>query len=360
MKKMLQALVLAAVAAIAAGCGSKPQIPENTLAAAYLDIEKAVCNMKDVVEQAIDEIPDKETRKQAEKEFKQLVDNHMKDFLAVDPDWAVLTVTGERKDGETVPEAAVVIKCDYGKKMPTTGSSVKELLQSMMVEKGQIDGCDVLSGSLMVMPGAAYVAFVDDKFIIVTEKQSMLGKYIDLYKNGKGETSDDFDDLDDLDGDTVLRVQTASGETLANIAGMTEAIKEFGVNAKDEDLADMLLDFEQATLDVNFSDDVIGAKLALATGDRSLAKLFEGVFNVVAFGARIGAGVGRAGGKYLVHMIGGWLPMRVDFSGAIDQTADLLREAVTAERSGDVATLEIAIDTDDLLEAIVPAAYGQK
>lgn len=360
MKKMLKTLVFAAVAAVAAGCGSKPQIPENTLAAAYLDIGKAVCNLKDVAEAAIDEIPDKEMRKQAEEQFKQLVEAHMKDFLAADPDWAVLTVTGEKdsKLGSAVnPELALVVKCDYDKKLPSMDMTVKQLIQNSMPGKSDtLEECEVLVSGGSMLPGMGYVAFVDGKFVILCGSETLLRKYVDLYKNGKGETSDDFDDLDDLDSDTVLRVQSASGETAAEIAGVKKMIEDFGINAKDEDLADMLLDFEQATIDVNLSDDVIGAKLSLATGDRSLAKLFEGVFNVVAFAARVGAATGRVTGKELSRQLRRVLPLPLDLAGAADEVADLMREAVTADRSGDVATLEIAIDTDDLLEAVVPAA----
>ena len=58
MKKALRFACLAVLALTVAGCGRKPQVPENTVAAAYVDLEKAYENGKLLARSVINEFPE--------------------------------------------------------------------------------------------------------------------------------------------------------------------------------------------------------------------------------------------------------------------------------------------------------------
>lgn len=354
MKKLLTAAVVVAMSVMFVGCGGKPKIPANTVAAAYVDLDKLVWNAADVVEDVIDELP-KEMREDAEKTFKDFMKEHKDDIKAIDPEWACLTVGLDKKTGRQ--EVAVVIKCDYEKKLPSVDSSLEDALKAMAGEgKDKVEGCDVCAiggGMMSFLPGKFSVGFVDKKYLVCAivatdEDKKFFERMIVLYKDGKGETTNDFDDLTDLGGDTVARIQTAEVDTLIDILGVREDVKKFAEDCGDDDLVDLFTDFSNITLDVNFSDDIVGFELAVDAGSRKLAKLVEGAFEIVAFGGRVATALG-VGFNDLVRMECG-----KEAAGCVKAAADLLRDCLEADRSGSVATLTLEIDTDDLIEVLVP------
>ena len=364
MKKLMTVAALVASALIFTGCGGKPKIPANTVAAAYVDLDNLVGNAFDVVDDAIDEIPNKEKRKEMREEFKKFVKEHKPDFKAIDLDWAVLTFGIGEKDKE---EIALVIKCDCKKKIPTADTSVSEMVKGMGGGKTISSGEKYetykvsLGGGMMFMPiplpKSLFVTVAKDQYVILTVDEDVMKKMVDLYANGKGETSDDFDDLADVSSDTIIRIQTAEAETFAKLAGVKEFIENYCKEAGDEDMADLLLDVENLTLDINFSDDIVGAVLTVDAGSRELAKVVESAFNVVAFASRLGVDLVAGNPEGFRSKFGCNSISKDAFAKMVKAVAEEVRDGVEADRSGSTATLTVELDTDDLLEAVVPALF---
>ena len=305
MKKLLVAAAVAASTILFTGCGGKPKVPANTVAAGYVDLGKALWNVSDVVELVIGELP-KEQRKSAEEEFEKFIKEHKPDFKAVDLDWACITVE-VYKDS---PACAVVVKCDTKEKIPSLGCSIEDVAAGALKKIDTRNGCDIYAyvetgyGNPFRNYAGGYngacIAFVDGKYMICTgvkgfvndDDKAFIGRMIDLYKDGKGDESDDFDDLTDIGGDTIARFQTAEVETVVDILDAKAKIEKFAEDVGDEDLIDMFMDVENITLDVNLSDDVLGGELTVAAGSRELAKVVESAFNVAKFATRVYSSIG--------------------------------------------------------------------
>lgn len=364
MKKLMTVAALVASALVFTGCGGKPKIPANTVAAAYVDLDNLIGNAFDVVDDAIDEIPNKEKRKEMREEFKKFVKEHKPDFKAIDLDWAVFTLGIGEKDKE---EIALVIKCDCKKKIPSADASVSEMVKGMGKGKPISSGEKYetykvnFGGGMMFMPipvpQSLFVSVAKDQYVILTVDEDVMKKMVDLYANGKGETSDDFDDLADVSSDTIIRIQTAEAETFAKLAGVKEFIENYCKEAGDEDMADLLLDVENLTLDINFSDDIVGAVLTVDAGSRELAKVVESAFNVVAFASRLGVDLVAGDPESFRSKFGCSGISKDAFAKMVKAVAEEARDAVEADRSGSTATLTVELDTDDLLEAVVPAFF---
>ena len=361
MKKLMMAAALAAMSVAFVGCGGSPKVPANTVAAAYVNLDRAIWNAADVVDDVIDELP-KDMREEFDKSFKDFIKENKDDIRALGLDWACVTV-GLDKD-TMAQEKALVVKCDCGEKVKKLDASLEEFASKALEKKFDEKGVAVYAVPLAGLPGplsalgsGAYVAFVDGKYVVLAftgtvpseADSALMRKMIALYKDNDGEKSKSFDELADLGDDAVARVQTADVNAVVDIMGVRPMVEEFAKNCGDADLVDLLTDIRNITLDVNLSDDVFGAELSVDAGSRELAKLVEGLFNVAAFGGRIAtaAAVGCA-------------PMAESFAGAqgvagVKAASDILRECLEADRSGSVATLKLEIDTGDMIEALVPA-----
>ena len=368
------ATALVAASVFFAGCGGKPKIPANAVAAAYVDLDKAVWNTADVVEAVIDELP-KEMRKEAEASYEEFLKEHKKDIKAIDAEWACATV--EIKKGSSTPDVAVVVKCDSKEKIPSVGMSLEELAAVALKKVDTINGCDVYayvesgfdsplhqiagcSGMCIAFVGGKYVVCTSVKGFVNDESKAFAGRMIDLYKDGKGEKSGDFGDIADLEDDTVLRIQTAEVETIVDILGAKDQIEKFGKEIDDEDLVDMFLDIENITLDVNLSEDVLGFVYKVDAGSRELAKVVESSFYVFKFASRVYADV--ALGK-MDAVFGGIL---VDLSASVNNglnafksVARQARDAVEVDRDGSTASFSVEFDMDDLIEDVVKALFSE-
>ena len=116
MKKLLKLSCLALLAISVVGCGKKAQVPEKTVAAAYVDIEKAYANGKDLCEVFIDALP-KEMREGAKKEYEGVIKTIDENKKLLNPQWAVAAVGGTIKElvkagGETLAVAVKVSTSD--------------------------------------------------------------------------------------------------------------------------------------------------------------------------------------------------------------------------------------------------------
>ena len=358
MKKIMAAFAVLSTALALTGCGGKPKIPADTVAAAYVDLETSVDNLVDVIECVIDELP-KEMRKDAEKDFKEFKKEHGKDIKNFGAEWLVVTV-GKGKYG---PEIAAVLKCDLDGKIPSfDNKKVRDLLP--FDEVGEERGCKLYRVMGLPVP-LSKAALVKDDYIILADSEDRLKSLIALYKDGKGETSDDFDDLCDIGGDTIARIQTAKVETLLKIAGEEDSLDKFGEACGDKKLAEMIKDIENVTLDINLSDDIFGSVLTVDAGSKEFAKVVESAFNILAFSNRVFIDMLHNDGArralvFATRKIPGAGELFREFANddnaveAFKASAELLREAAEVDRSGSTVKYTVEIDTEDFLEKVVP------
>lgn len=350
-KKTFAPVAVFTAALMLAGCGSDVKLPDNTVAAAYIDLDKAIGNAKDIAEIVIDNLPD-DRRKMAEKEFEEALKTYDENFKCWDLEWAAVAACMEK--GDSV--GAIVVKCDYEAK-GKMGASLKDMLVADAKGVGAVSGETVYSASVPEL-GGCFVSFVDGDYVIAAQKQPLLERFVKLYKDGDGETSDSFGDLTDIGGDTIARVQTADVGAMVDMVGVRPLIEKFGEECGDEELAEMLLDIGNVTLDINASDDILGGVLTVDAGSSDLADVLESALTIVKFGARLGSAAVAMGGDVL----SGLSPAVGSGASGMDfkEFADLMREAVEIDRSGGEVSVEVEFDTDDAVESLVNAAFKKK
>ena len=366
MKRMMIAAALAAMSVAFVGCGGKPKIPANTVAAAYVNVDKAIWNAADIVDDVIDALP-KEMREDAEKTYKTFIKENKDDIRALGLEWACFTA-GLNKD-TLGTEIALAVKCDCDAKIKKLGDvTIKDMASNALPKRFDANGCEVYYVQLGAkLPVGGYsidgllVAFVEGKYVLATLVNGMPGdpdeafmkKMIALYKDNDGEKSGEFDDLNDLGSDAVARVQTSGANALVDLLGARETVDRFAKDCGDEDLVEMLTDISNITLDLNLSDDVFGLELSVDAGSKELAKLVEGIFNIVAFGDRV-LTAGAVGMSGAVEAAAG-----KNGVNALKAAADITRDCIDSDRSGSVAKLKLEIDTDDLIDAVVPELFAK-
>ncbi len=368
--KFSSILAVSSALLMLAGCGSDPKIPSDTVVAGYADVSKVVSNVKDVVKDIIGELP-KEMRKEAEKSYDGFLKEYGADIKSVGAEWACVTV----KKGAISPlgDWACVVKCDTREKLPSLGKSIEEFMPMAFGEKNTtIDGCDVYahiehgfghpfmeygncSGCMIACVDGSYVVITSVKRLVTDESKAFMAQMIDLYKNGKGETSDAFGDLTSLDGDTVLRVRSAEAETLVDVFEMREIVDGFARTSGAKDLVDDALDIGNVTLDVKLSDDVFGSVLKVDAGFDDLAEVVEGAFYGYKLLWRTGVAVAACGMLSDFVELGGM----VDAEGMRD-VSEAMRDAVKVDRSGTDVSISVELDTDDVIEAAVKASFKDR
>lgn len=354
MKKMLYCVAMVIAALSLTGCGSKPKIPANTVAAWYVDLEKCLENGNDIVELVIDNLP-KGLKSKAQESYDEGLKQFEKNLAPYNFKWMAATFGLDGKGHEC---NAVVVRCDYLEKNED-GKNLPQLIEDFTGGKCTTKFSTDVICTRMPALGFVYMAFVDEEYIIVTESEDWLEKMVLLYADGKGETSDSFGDLTDLGSDTVARIQTADVKTIVDILGVKNQLVSFGEQCDDEDLVEDILDIGNVTLDLNVSDDVLGVSLTVEAGSKELAKAVEGAFNVLVVANRLGADSVAMAGTY-----GKLLPSSIQYevrgffdllkSDLLKELAAMLRKGLEVDRSGSTVKVTYEIDTEDLVELIVP------
>lgn len=345
-KRVLGVLAVAVMAASLTGCSDKPKIPANTVVAGYVNLESGVDNLKDIAEIVIDALP-AEMAKEARSNYEALLKDYEDYLEPCDFKWAAATVVmdGLMRD----PEVAVAVRCDYTAKTKE-GKSLVDVAEMAAFNKQNEHGITIYH----ILEIGAFVAFVDEEYIILSPDAETTVKMVKLY-DGDGDTSDAFDELTDIEGDTVARIQTADMATIAELLAIREDIEKFGKNCDDEELAEYILDIGQTTLDIELSEDVVGATLKVEAGSKYFAKVVEGAFNIVEFANRLGVDVAVAMNP-MVKQFGGLfgLSRRELNSLNFDTSAGrMLREGMEVDRSGSTVTLSFELDTEEVVEKVV-------
>ena len=348
--KMFKLACLLLLALAVAGCGKKVSVPEKTIIAAYIDIEKAYLNGKSCAQTIIDALPSAE-REKAKKKFDKDMQKIEKAVEELSAEWAVVTFGGNLKKltrssiGDAEEDFAVAVKVDADK------DAVKKVLKDVFDMKDV--EADRKNGHVVFECKNAKdvrVGLIDDQYLIFSPGEDAFDDMFDLYA-GKGKASDEFDDLARISGDTVCRIQTAPVSRLLERFELTREIEKFGEAAEDEELVNMVLNMGSISLDVNI-DDEVGLALHVACDSSSDAKVIENLMRSFATFARVGCDIVA----YLAEN-----PDQIDrplsrkkkneLVGAKDLVINLAKN-IKADRSWSVATLSFTLKTEIIADFI--------
>lgn len=338
MKKVLKLACLAAFALVIAGCGKRGQVPEKTVIAAYVDLEKMYDNGKELAEALIASLPvdaRDEAKKGMEEAIKEI--DKYKDMLR--PEWMVVACGGDFKSLVNSQQDcfAVVVR------VKADEATIEKLLKE--------DGFDGLTpgkreGGVVYDLGRKFVGLVDGKYLIASPSKDAFGDMFDLYA-GKTKPSAEFNDLPEITGSTVCRVSTAPVSSLLTRFELTREIEKFGEACEDEDLADMILSVGAVSLDVWMDKEDVGLLLRVKCGSVGDAKTLEHFFHSIAFSSRVACDVAAYAGKEADKF---GLKAR-DLAPLQNVFIDLSR-TVDAGRDGNVAVLSCALGAERISEII--------
>ena len=343
MKKLLKLSCLALLAISVVGCGKKAQVPEKTIAAAYVDIEKAYANGKDLCEVFIDALP-KEMREGAKKEYEGAIKQIDENKKLLNPQWAVAAIGGTFKElanagGETLAVAVRVSTSeeDFTKLLKDNGFGVEP--------KKEKDG--------LVFPlGTMQLGLINGKYLIFGLSENSFKTMFDLYA-GNGKASDDFGELARISGNTIARFSTAPISSLLERFELQKEIENFGKITEDEDIADMVLGMGAISLDVKLDDDDIGLIFRVVCDSSGDAKIVDHFFQAITFCARaFFDGAAYAAEKDVSLPI----PMLSKSMQKEIAQAKLgliaAARSIEAERDSNIAQLSFVLDIDDLTKMV--------
>ncbi len=412
MKKLMMLSLFFATAVVFVGCKKAPKVPEDTLVAVYVDIPQSVENIGEFLSAAAEQLSESKCRK-ANKSFEKIYSVIKKDFKAFDPEWMVAVLCGDK---ENSPRRAVIIKCNYEAEIPSLDDeSLEERYDSEYKDRIDEGGaCNVgktkiNTEKVYVIDGEA-ITFIDGKdgkYVIMCEwdtsaayeyyretrdryyyweprktfdsdeynrklcdsderGKKMLSNLIDIYRDGEGDVSEDFDDLNKLDGNAIARVKTAKLGTLRDLEnrdyGFLNCCMEFAEKSGDEKFVEDVDGAKGYICDFILSGDEVGVRLEIDAGSKELAKAFEGSMYGSAisgfFFGNVFSRIPTFGDlNYLTSSI---RRLEREFMSTEDDSsysksvAKLLREGTEIDRTGSSVSAERVVDTDSLLAEIMP------
>lgn len=365
MKRALKLACLAALSLVAAGCGKKGIVPETTLVAAYVDLEKAYDNGKTVIKAIINALPSDDERSAADGAYEQglkWIDAY-KDALK--PQWAVIAFGGDftslGSSQKISDHVAFAFRVDSNEE--TLDKIARdELGKDGEGQAGNAEGEQKFTkekrkeGVIYTFrDGHGYLGLVDEKYLIFSRSKNAFFDMFDLYA-GKSKASKDFGSLTGISGDTICRISTAPISSLLKRFELTRDVERFGEDCNDADLAEMILGLDAVSLDIGAGDEDVGLSLRVACGSSSDAKVLDHFFQSIAFSSRVAFSVGAYATKD---------PDR--FKDVQDARRDLYREignlsravssstgsfialahAIEADRSGSEATISCSLSTEN-------------
>ncbi len=369
--KFIRFAAVAALTLVLTGCGNGPKAPQGTVAAAYIDLGKTLSNIEDVVDDVLGELPSsmKEMREEVRNQIKEGKKAAKENGFALSGfNWAMWTLAFDESANQHIG-LAVSVDSDMveplEKLLPVLGARdlegkiAGETIREIAVPNVGNLYCCILKGGLVLL--------AEPERIPSWERENTTRKETDgialLVKTYKGEIkpASGFGDIDDLDGNTIARVLAPEvGDALkARIGGNADEVKKMiEETTGDEDLYDSITGLGDIMFDLNLDDDDFGFALTIETDCRSDAKILESWFEALTAGdARFlldGA---------LVFLADG--PMRRDFrrdpnlKKTFVEVRKLFDGAFDVDRSGSTVTLEVELDTDDVIEAIVDNTFAE-
>lgn len=340
MTKMLKLACLLFLALTVVGCGKRAIVPENTIAAAYIDIEKAYENGKDIASTLIGALFADE-RSQAVSEYVEVFKkiDTLKDPLKME--WAIVALGGDPKSLTDAHEMR------------------KKIAVAIKIKADEDKFQDLLKDVFRDDEGRFRVGLIDGKYLILGWSESAFVDMYGLYL-GQGRRSDDFDDLSKISGDTICRVSTAPVSSLLKRFELTQEIERFGRFCEEEDIAEMILNMGAISLEVGIGDEV-GLSLSVECDSSGEAKIIEKLMDSVAFLVRVGGDVGAFRANNAEFLDAWKLSSRDKAAIAMRKALFIgLAKKVRVDRDGDVAMLSIAIDVDLIEKAASKKDSGGK
>ena len=347
MKNILRLACLAILALTVAGCGQKPQVPEKTIVAAYVDIEKAYENGQLLTKSIINAFP-APARSNAVQKYEKVIKYIDKYKDTLNPKWAVIAFSGTFEDISRAPYESIAMAI----RIDTDEKTADDMLKQWVAERagGKDVVPDMRKNGVIYEIYSFYAGRIKDDFLILANSKEAFMDMFNLY-SGKAKPSKDFPKLARISGNTVARISTAPIHRLIDRFELAEEIEKFGAVSDDEDLADMILNLGTITLDILADGDDIGLSLRIVCGSSGDAKLFEHVFQTISFLSRAGFDLSA----YLAEN-----PDRVPekFSrcrNIISQTGfffNAAAHAVNAARDGRIAEITFATSMDMLSKAV--------
>ena len=345
MANLFKLACLSFLALTVMGCGKKVLVPEKTVVAAYIDLEKAYDNGKSVASTLIDALPSDErakTKEKFEEELKKI--DKIKDTLK--PEWAVVTFGGTLEKLAEVkrrPEDHVAVAIKVNADEDAVTKVLKDVFNKDNVKSEKENGHVVFD-----IGDDEHLGLVENKYIILSSSKDAFDDMFDLYA-GKGKASDEFGDLSTISGNTICRISTAPVASLLKRFEQTREIEKFGEACEDKDLVDMILNMGPISLDVNAGDE-LGLVLRVNCDSSSDAKTIEGLMRSAAFLARLGCDAGAVGAKN--HASFNFFFTKVTIPAEAKDVFINLAHNVEADRSWNVATLSVALETAKLADFI--------
>ena len=355
MKKALRFACLAGLALAVVGCGKKPQVPEYTIAAAYIDFEKAYENGKSLTKSIIKELPES-SRQSATREYENMLKFVDECRESLNPKWAVVAFGGTIKDLLQAPRENISIAVRIDTDEKTADNVLKKWVTKMT---GREDVApDKREKGVIYEAYSSYAGRIGDDFLILANSKDAFMDMFDLYR-GRGKPSKDFEKLSDISGNTVVRISTVPIHSLISRFELTEEVEKFGKAGNDEDLADMILHLGTVTLDVLAEDDDIGLSLRIICGSSDDAKILEHLFHSIAFMSRVGFDLGA----YLAENPDRLPTSLSDHRNKISQSKDffnVVARAFNAARDGRVAEITFANSMDMIAKSIAKIIASER
>ena len=342
MKNLSRLICLTALAVAAAGCGGKKNsdavVPENTVVAAYIDIEKAYDDGKSLLKEIIQALPS-ELHDKAKKEYENAVKkiDEVKDPL--NPEWAVIAFGGNIKTLSKNPEKCVAVTV----RINADEDAVTKVLKKRAADKDAVT-IERKNGNVIFIDAKDddRIGLVDGKYLIGASSKEAFEEMFDLYA-GSDRASEEFDDLSRISGNTICRIQTAPVSSLLKRFELAKHVEKFGKDSQDEELSNMILNMGPISLDIALAED--GELVLRVECDSSDdAEIVESAFQLPAFAGRalsdgiryVAKNKDLKGSKKL--LMGG-----VDNFLQNDLIQNLVRTPSRASRSGKTAELRLGL-----------------
>jgi len=350
MKNALKTTCLALLVLALAGCGKNPQVPQNTIAAAYVDLEKAYENGTRFTRAIIGELPDA-SRPDALKAYDRVIKDIGRYKDALNPKWAVITFGGAIAN----PPRALRRNVAMAVRIDTDESTADKTLRQWIKERtGKEDvKPDVREKGVVYEVYSFHAGRIGGDILVFSDAKEAFEDMFSLY-TGKSAPSNDFRELFRISGNTLARISTIPIYSVIDRFGLTAAVEKFGVACDDEDLADMILHLGVATLDILADEQDIGLSLRIVCGSSDDAKMFEHVFQTIAFVSRTGSDLGA----YFAANPANLPALFESYKDVIGRTKiffNAASRAFDAARNGRIAEITFAMSIDMIAKALAKA-----
>jgi len=377
--KILGISLVALSAVVLVGCGQKPKLPEGTVAAAYVDLQKVYASGKDVAEMVIDKLPktikmdghEVAVREEADKNYKEglkMLEETLKgqNRKAEDFKWILVSVgdVDQAVENDREPTLSIACRIEGLEKVPEFLSPCNKTIGGEAAYEG-------------MMPFSYVVLY--KQCLLAASTENALEKLVQTYKGDKP-AADGFNGLMDLGENAVARVQVAGLADFFKIVKISvpsggkktiaEALKD-AFQGIDEEMGEYLAEVEGVTFDLNLAEDDLGFAFSVVCGSGDAAELVEQALGTVAILARLGADslavAMREGTTQFLRMLPYEARQFVNDDGikavrdsglmsTIVKAVSNLGKNVKVERDGRVAGIGLSIPLDDIAEDVIDGA----